>query len=294
MSFARSNREAGTIEPRTSPPPARRGHRTIARLIGAAGLVLLTVLLYWLLTDESFSVSAERVSFRGLALADEAEVRARLTDIERGPNVFRVRASEIVSELSTLIEVDGASAVVRLPADVSVTLDERDPVFIWRSGDTAWLVDEEGMLFAPIDASIALDEGTPEGAARAGLPVIDDERLIETPPQEGDRLRAIDLAAMRQLLALDSDLLGPRATDLWLRVDDRDGYVLESRDRAWRALFGRYTLTLQPPDVIPQQVQCLEWVLASGPRKLEQVRLAVSEGGCGTWTVVDDKQPKGD
>ena len=52
---------------------------------------------------------------------------ARLSDLERGPNVFRVRASEIVSELSTLIEVDAASAVVKLPADVSVRLDERDP-----------------------------------------------------------------------------------------------------------------------------------------------------------------------
>ena len=294
MSFARSNRQSGAYAPRTAPAPAHRGRSAIARLIGAAGLVLLTVLLYWLLTDEAFTVTEEQVSFRGLAAADEAEVRARLSDVERGPNVFRLRASEIVSELSTLVEVDAASAVVSLPAAVSVRLDERDPVFIWRSGDTAWLVDDEGMLYAPVDASAEFDEGTPAGAVRAGLPVIDDERLIETPPAEGDRLRAIDLAAMRQLLALDSELLGPRATELALRVDDRDGYVLESRDRAWRALFGRYTLTLQPPDVIPQQAQCLQWLLASGPRKLEQVRLAVSEGGCGTFTTVDDKKAADD
>ena len=179
-------------------------------------------------------------------------------------------------------------------ADVKEHFAAKDNVGIILGEPSAWLVDVEGTLFAPLDAEVELDEDTPEGAVRAGLPVVDDQRLIETPPVEGDRLRAIDLDAMRQLLALDSELLGPRASDLWLRVDDKVGYVLSSRDRAWRALFGHYTLTLQPPDVIPQQVQCLQWVLASGPRKLEQVRLAVSEGGCGTWTVVDDAKPKDD
>ena len=293
MSFARSGRDAGTLAPRSAPPPARRGHRTLARLVGALGLVVLTATLYWMLTDEAFTVGEERVSFGGLVHADEAEARAYLTDIERGPNVFRVRASEIVSELSTLTEVDAASAVVTLPADVSVTLDERDPVFVWRSGDTAWLVDEAGMLFAPAEAKAALDDSTPEGAARVGLPVVWDERLTETPPEVGSHLSVIDLSAMRQLLALDSDYLGPRATELALRVDDSGGYMLESRDRAWTAFFGRYTLTLQPPDVIAQQAQCLRWLLASGQRKLEQVRLVVSEGGCGTYTVYDEKKAKG-
>lgn len=288
------SRDAGTIEPRTTPAPTPRGHRTLARLAGALGLVALTALLYWLLTDEAFTVTEADVSFRGLALADEAEVRARLTDLERGPNIFRVRASAIVSELSSLTEVDAASAVVTLPAEVSVTLDERDPMFVWRHGDTAWLVDEAGMLFAPLDADVALDEDTPEGAVRSRLPVVLDQRLTEQPPVEGDHLSAIDLSVMRQLLALDSERLGPRATELGLRVDERAGYVLESRDRAWQAFFGTYTVTLQPPDVIPRQVQCLEWLLASGPRQLEEARLAVSEGGCGTYTPYTDEKPKRD
>ena len=48
-------------------------------------------------------------------------------------------------------------------------------------------------------------------------------------------------------------------------------YVIESDDRGWRALFGYYTPTLQPPEVIPRQVQCLRWLLASEERKLETV-----------------------
>lgn len=283
MSLARGGRDIGSIEPRSGSASAPSGHRTLGRLVGALGLVVLTALLYWMLTDEAFTVTDEQVSFRGLALADEAEVRARLTDIERGPNVFRVRASRIVSELASLTEVDAASAVVTLPADVSVTLDERDPVFVWRHGAKAWLVDEAGTLFAPVDAKTALDEDTPEGAVRSRLPVVLDQRLTEEPPAEGDHLSAIDLSVMRQLLALDSERLGPRATELELRVDDRAGYVLSSRDRAWQAYFGTYTLTLQPPDVIPRQAQCLEWLLASGPRQLSEAWLVVSEGGCGTY-----------
>ncbi len=294
MTFARPGRDAGTIAPRSAPPPPSRRHTTIARLVGALGLVALTALLYWMLTDEAFTVGEERVSFRGLAHADEAEVRALLTDIDRGPNVFRVRASDIVDELSTLTEVDAASAVVTLPADVSVTLDERDPVFIWSDGAVSWLVDENGMLFAPadLDAPVADDDATPEAAARARLPVVEDARLPEEPPTVGSFLSTIDLLAMRQLLALDTELLGSRARDFALRVDDGDGYVLES-NRGWRALFGHYTLTVQPPDVIPAQVQCLQWLLASEERLLEQVRLAVTADSCGTFTLFDDKPAKG-
>ena len=60
--------------------------------------------------------------------------------------------------------------------------------------------------------------------------------------------------------------------------------MLESEDRGWRALFGYYTPTLQPPEVIPRQVQCLQWLLASEERKLETVRLALSDETCGTFT----------
>ena len=278
-------------------------------MVGAIGLVALTAVLYWLLTDEAFTVTEERVAFDGLVHADEAEVRERLTDIERGPNVFRVQASDIVSELSTLTEVDAAAARVTLPANVSVSLDERDPVFIWSDGQHAWLVDEEGMLFAPADVvdedadpdddtaelddtAVSVDQRAAEEAARAQLPRVEDARIPETPPTVGTYLKPVDLLAMRQLLALDGDTLGPRATELTLRVDDRDGYVLASADRGWRAMFGRYTRTIQPPSVVPRQAQCLEWLLASDTRKLELIRLVTTEGGCGTFTTYQEKKQK--
>ena len=152
MSNARPGR-AGAIRPRSAPPPRRQGHTAVARLIGAIGLVLLTSVLFWLLTDDAFRVSQQSVRFEGLVHADEAVVRSKLSDLERGPNIFRVRASGIVSELSTLTEVDAAYARVTLPAEVTVGLDERRSRVHLEQPGQSWLVDEEGMLFAPADKS---------------------------------------------------------------------------------------------------------------------------------------------
>ena len=276
-------------------------------------MVALTGVLYWLLTDASFRVTASDVSFEGLRYADEAAVRDHLGGLERGPNVFRMRASEIVEDLRTLPEVASAAATVTLPAHVSIRVAEREPLFTWQDGETAWLIDEQGMLFAPLP--VALTSPTPDqpagsasptpdqptgstsptpgstdrpvgsmAATDPGLPVVQDSRLPATPPAIGTYLPATDVAVMRQLLALTPESLGSRASSLQLRVDEYDGYVLSS-DRGWQAVFGHYTPTLQPPTVVPRQVQCLRWLLATEERRLERVRLAVSEDGCGTFTL---------
>lgn len=282
-------------------------------------MIVLTATLFWLLTDASFRVTEKSVTFEGLVHADEAAVRSYLTGIDRGPNVFRVRAADIVSDVATLPDVDAASASVALPAAVSVRLEERVPLFVWSDGDVAWLVDEEGMLFGPtvsesVPASAEAADTDPggttdaEGTAadqdatgsdaavdvgdldqlaeddpRAGLPVVVDARLPATTPTVGSHLPAADVAVMRQLLALTPELLGGGSTELRLRVDEELGYELAS-DLTWLAVFGHYSPTVQPPDVIPRQVQCLRAVLAKREKTLERVRLSVSEDGCGTYT----------
>ncbi len=265
------------------------------------GMLTLTALLFWLLTDDAFRVTEANVSFEGLRHADEAEVRDYLTDLDRGPNVFRVRASEIVSELSDLTEVDAAFATVTLPGDVSVRLVERDPLFIWE-GERAWLVDEEGMLFAPGEPAMAIvdpETGDPEteaddpgSVARESLPIVEDARLTDVPPTVGSYLPPADMEVMRQLLAITPELLGSESESLHLRVDEHEGFVLESHDLAWSAVFGRYTPSVQPPHVVPRQVQCLRWLLASKEAKLDQVRLALSDTACGTYTELDNKPAK--
>lgn len=315
---------AGIIRPRSVTPVERRSRKvTLARVIGALGMLGLTALLFWLLTDPSFRITASDVTFVGLVHADETAVRSHLTGIDRGPNVFRVRAADLVRDVSQLPDVDAASASVTLPAAITVRLEERQPLFVWDGGDVAWLVDEEGMLFGPTvsvqpDPSAAATAGTDVAATaateatdaededaeafpgsdatgiplgditatidkdvRAGLPVVLDKRLPAIPPTIGSHLSAVDLDVMRLLLAITPDMLGGRARELELRVDESLGYVLFS-DRGWYAVFGHYSPHIQPPDMIPRQVQCLRAALTRDERKLQRVRLSVSDELCGT------------
>jgi hypothetical protein len=109
--------------------------------------------------------------------------------------------------------------------------------------------------------------------------------MVERPWEPGARLPAADVAVMRQLLTLTPEDLGSRFDWVRLRVDEQDGYVLDSE--LWQAVFGHYTPRLQPPEVVPRQVQCLAWLVADRERQLERITLAVSESGCGTRTEVE-------
>ena len=309
-------------------------------------MLVLTVTLLWLLSDDSFRVRASSVSFEGIEHADEAAIREQLEGIDRAPNVFRVRASDLVADLGALPEVRAASAMITLPAHVSVRIHERVPLFAWSDGEQGWLVDAEGVLFArasrallglddidpglelaaesaaepaaqePIDDDQSVEDLGPDdlraesldmealeldtpgrdsttdddpvtgesiGDKTVALPVIQDDRLPDAPLEIGSRLSDIDLAVMRQLLAVTPGLLGSRSESISLSIDQLDGYVLRG-DLGWQAVFGHYTPTLQPPEVVPRQVQCLTWLLASRERRLERVRLAISEDGCGSFT----------
>jgi hypothetical protein len=266
--------EVGTVIPRRAGQAVAPSSRRLnpARLVGATGMLVLTLVLLWLLTDASFRVTEANVSVSGLVHAREVDVRVHLAGLDRSPNAFRVRASEIVSRLQDLPEVAGATARVSLPGSVAIHVQEREPIFVWSNGSERLLVDRSGVLFAP------------QRTADPGLPVVEDGRLTE-PWQPGARLPASDLQVMRQLLALTPESLGSEAEDLHLRVDERDGYVLDS-DR-WQAIFGHYLPNLQPPTMVPRQVQCLTWLLAETESTIERVRLAVSESGCGTLEEVE-------
>jgi hypothetical protein len=268
-------------------------------------MLSLTVLLFWLVTDESFRVTEASVTVSGIEYADEAAVRAQLSGIARAPNVFRVRASDLVKDMRALHEVSSASASVTLPARVSVQIDERQPLFTWSDGNQDWLVDENGVLFARVGAgsdaevearvddeagvddetdTASQTEAETEAEAMGPLvPRVEDERISGEPLEIGARLPAIDLAVMRQLLTLTPESLGTEAADLILRVDQIDGYVLRL-DLSWQAVFGHYSPILQPPEDIARQVQCLRWLLASREPRLERIRLSISENNCGTFT----------
>jgi hypothetical protein len=316
---AAERRREGVIEPRPerSPRVPPSGSRW-ARLTGAVGMVALTLALWWLLTDVGFRVQEGAVSVTGVHYAEAARVEELLADLARSPNVFRVRPRDLERSLLTLPEVRAVRASAHLPAAVRVRVTERQPIFVWSNGGDAWLVDREGVLFArpgPEDLPVALTatqdttegtEGTdatdasdmlddtgddqlageepasPEPSPR-GLPVVEDGRIVAEVPGLGDRLGDVDLAVLRQLLALTPELIGSASGSLRLRVDELDGYVLESLDRGWQAVFGRYSPTLHPPTLIPRQVQCLAALLGDREARLSRVWLVPAGATCGTF-----------
>jgi hypothetical protein len=247
-------------------------------------MVILTLVLYVLLTDEGFRVQPGQVTVEGLRFVTQAEARAQLEGLYRRPSSLRIRTGEVVAGLESLPQVVSARATVRLPGEVRVEVVEREPLFVWRHGGQAWLVDREGVLIAPREAAGAEELGS--GALGSALPEVDDARTFDPPPGLGERLGAQDLQVLRTLLALDPAVLHSRSTDLRLQVSDREGYVISSRDRAWTARFGHYAPTVHPVDVIPREVQCLAAVLAAEEPRLQSVTLALSDDACGTRVAI--------
>lgn len=303
--FARATGDPGVIAPRATSDTSGPGRSSrLARLIGAGSMLLLTLALFWLVSDDDFRLDGSDVTISGVRYADTEAVRAHIGGIDRFPNVFRIRAGDIVEDIGALPEVRFARASVSLPASITVEVIEREPILVWSHGGTAWLVDDAGVLFSPrsdetppptaetatpgdpTDGEVTA--GRAEGAPTpAGLPRVEDERIVERAFASGDRLPPVDLAVMRQLLAVTPELLGSRAAAIALRIDDTDGYVLEAADLGWHAVFGHYRPMVQPPDVVPLQVQCLGSLIASRPEhRLDRVRLAVANGLCGTFRMV--------
>ncbi|CAN5787522.1 hypothetical protein BH23CHL8_BH23CHL8_26630 [soil metagenome] len=301
MSAAERRRD-GVIEPRNERNvPTQRGSAWV-RLVGAVGMVALTLALWWLLTDAGFRVDVGAIRVSGVHYAEGARVQELLSDLARSPNVFRVRPRAVERGLMTLPEVRSVRASVHLPAEVRVQVIERQPIFVWSNGGDAWLVDREGVLFArpgpedmpttlatraipneSDDASAPADEDLVSARlAPRGLPMVEDGRIVAQAPGLGYRLGELDLAVLRQLLVLTPEMIGSASSSLRLRVDELDGYVLESLDLPWQAVFGRYSPTLHPPRDIPRQVQCLAALLKDREARLTRVWLVTSGVVCGT------------
>jgi len=116
--------------------------------------------------------------------------------------------------------------------------------------------------------------------------VFADDRTGRPLPAPGRTLDETDLAAARRLGSLTPELAGAKGHALAIQITDKEGFVVTPTDRPWRAVFGIYTPTLRPPDIIPSQVQCLAALLsAQGETKLEAVYLFPEGDRCGTFVL---------
>lgn len=229
----------------------------------------------WMTRSDDFALGSVELS----ADVRYADVDGILTAVglEPGnhPNVVSLRTERMRERMLEFAEISEASVRVLLPNRVLVTLAERTPVLALRHGVDTYVVDRDGVILAAVD---------PAEAAALALPTVDDRRgdwAIDV--EVGGSLEPIDLAAMLQLAALTPAAIGSAAGVLELSIDDEDGYVMSTDRYGWQAVFGHYTPTLRPPDLIPRQVQCLRSLLAQDEAALARVYLAPVDERCGTF-----------
>jgi cell division septal protein FtsQ len=109
-----------------------------------------------------------KMQLEGVQFTDPAAVESALS-AARGENLFRLSTGPLLAELERLPTVDHARIDVRLPATLAVTIDEREPILVWRAGDARYLAAADGTLFAKL--------GDAPGGAAAGLPEVVDSDL---------------------------------------------------------------------------------------------------------------------
>lgn len=249
---------------------------TATRAAALLGLLGSLALGYGAVTSSAFDLSTTQLPT--LRWTARAAVAAAV-QVPARANVFRIATSPIEARLRDLPAVASAHVRVALPDRLVVDVVERTPILAWGVGETLFLVDRDGHLFAL---------GTPEVVAAAKLPILTDGRLASRAGLSvGGVLSSVDLDAATRLAALGPKDVGSTAPRLEVSITDQNGFVLHAPD-AWTAIFGFYTPTRRTPELIPGQVRLLRSLLDGREGGVAQVILADDRNG----TYVPKPTPK--
>jgi POTRA domain, FtsQ-type len=224
--------------------------------------------IYGVASSSAFDYANLRVL--GAHYTDLATVESSLAGV-RGANLFAIETKPLEVELGRLTTVARARVAVQLPDTLAVTLDEREPILVWKVGERRYLVDVAGALFAMLN-----DKPPPEAAA---LPVVDDHRAASAGLSIGRSLEAVDLDAATRLASLRAADIGSAAEGLAVSLTDENGFVVRSTPAGWTAVFGFYTPSLRTPALIPGQVRLLRSLLVGREPLVERVILASDTDG---------------
>jgi cell division protein FtsQ len=146
-----------TIEAVSVRPMAAIDTGRLSRVLAAALLVVLGWGLYTLFTAPIFYVSG--VEVRGNAMISAEEVYAA-SDLDR-LSIFWVDSDAVRSRIEALPDIKSAQVRTALPARVIITVEERAPQLVWRSGATTWWIDAEGTVIVPrgmLDGAVVITD----------------------------------------------------------------------------------------------------------------------------------------
>ncbi len=263
---------------RTRPVRRASGRITPLRVASAFVLVLAIVAIYGAVTTSAFAYTRLRVD--GASYTKSADVAAAL-DTVRGRNLFSIETMPLRDDLEALATVARARVDVELPDTLAVTLEEREPILVWKAGDRRFLVASDGTLFAELPSDPPADA--------AALPVVDDRRANSSLLDVGFTLDPVDLDAATRLGSLVPADVGSEAEHLAVSLTDENGYVVKPTNGSWSAVFGFYTPSLRTPELVPGQVRLLRSLLIGREPLLDRVILANETDG--TYTVKPTPKP---
>ena len=263
--------------------PIRRASAGLSAVRAGAALAMLASAgaIYGLAASMAFGFA--KLELAGVQFTDSAVVRSRLA-IPQGANLFSLRTEVLEASLADLPTVLATSVEVRLPDTVAVSIQERQPILVWRIGDHRFLADREGALFAEVGAAA--------GAGASGLRTMDDRRAASVSLGLGSHLDPVDLDAAARLGALRPADVGSRAEGFRVIINDENGFVLaaDPYPEFWLAIFGFYTPTVRTTDLVPGQVELLRQILLdAGEARVAQVILANATDG--TYVPKETPQP---
>lgn len=265
---ARTSRRSSVRTPRGSGIKRRSAGMTPLR----AGAILLMLLcaagVYGVVGTGAFAFHHLKID--GEHYTSDDTVTSALA-LPPGANLVRLRTDTLIGALRAIPTVGDAQVSIELPDTVRVHIDEREPILIWTTGTTRFLVDRAGLLFAPAGD---------ESAAIADLRVITDMRSTASGLAVGSVLDPIDLDVATRIGSLKPADLESTAARLDVSVDDASGFVVGSSPSGWIATFGIYTPTLRPPSMVPGQVRLLRSILLEhGEANLARIDLARTLAG---------------
>jgi hypothetical protein len=213
------------------------------RVLAVAVLLTAAWVVYDSASSDSFQVRSIHVQGNVLLSQADIEQVAAL----QGANVFWIDRAEVTERLNRLPLVQRAEVDPALSGSVDVTVTERRPAAFWISGETTYLVDNEGVILKAVSAETSQARacaGQPCDPRLASLPTVSE--LDPQPHQPGERVFSTALRAAAQLgSALPAVGIQPLAfnwsRDVGLEVSTGDG---------WRVRF-------DPSSDVGQQVQTL-------------------------------------
>jgi len=279
----RTGEEPGTTSgrgPRLTPGTASQLRRL------ALGALLLASFLLPPVAARASLTTVNQISVVGTQLLDPDAVIAT-ANIPIGSSLLGVNLRAAEEAVAALPLVASVRVSAGLPDGIQIRVREKSLLLRWQIGDRVYAVSESGEL---LGEAATLDLAPSAAAALAAAPLLFDDRTSSPLPTVG-QLTATELDVATRLASLTPEDLGTAATTLTLRLLSDFGFVVEATGPSieWNAIFGIYSATIRPTNMIPGQVRLLRSLLAGRESRIGWVILADDQAG--TYTAKGVRPP---